>query len=204
MATCCPWKITTWLTYSQQGGVQVQILRGWEYRGKADECHKHAHPQPQRYLCSQLQLLSTGGRYLCSQKWVPRHSIMDQRALVCSALAQWTWLKEHRHTEWFWVAASPQCWVPEGHPWLQVSWQGCPARCWHAVGLLRLSTCSSSPEGFGWPIRWWYAGEKAEWEGWGLFIPWQAQDEERGLYPGGKTVWFERETEKLYGKSGKK
>lgn len=57
MATCCLWKIITWLTYTQQGGAQVQILRRWEYRGRADECHQRAHPGPQRYPSSQLTLL---------------------------------------------------------------------------------------------------------------------------------------------------
>lgn len=184
MATCCPWKIITWLIYTQQGGVQVQILRSWEYRGKADECHKHAHPQPQRYPHSQLQLFFTevGTSVILGNQ---SHGITSQRKVH--------WPNGHgpgstdTQNGFKWLNR-PNAGCLEGHPWLQASWQDCPARTWHAVDLLGLSTFSSSPEGFWWSIRWWYAREKAGLEGQGLFIPSQALDEERGLCPGGKTV----------------
>jgi len=81
MAICCLWKINTWLTYAQQGGVQVQLLRRWEHSGRADECYKHAPPELQRYPSSQLTLLFTGGRHLCPpEKPVPRHGGTNRRA----------------------------------------------------------------------------------------------------------------------------
>lgn len=130
MTTCCLWKIITWLTYTQQGGVQVQILRRWEYRGRADEHHKHAHPEPQRYPSFQLTLLFTGGRSICPPEiLVPRLSVTDRRALVrrCVSpthgqLASESWHccagRRQAEGDWAWthkmVSSSwaPRCWVP--------------------------------------------------------------------------------------------
>lgn len=175
MTTCCLWKIITWLTYTQQGGVQVQILRRREYRGRADEHHKHAHPEPQRYPSFQLTLLFTGGRSVCPPEiLVPRLSVTNRRALVhrcvspthgqlaseswhcCAGRRQaegdWAWTHKMVSSSW----APPMLGAWEGI----LSWQGCPAWHWYAAGLLGLSTRGSSPEGFRWSVRWCYSRGK--------------------------------------------
>lgn len=60
---------------------KVESKCRWEYRGRADECHKHAQPEPQQYPSSHFTLLCTGRRYCCPpEKSVLQHSSTEQRA----------------------------------------------------------------------------------------------------------------------------
>lgn len=166
--------------------------------------------------------LYTGSRYLCPpEKSVQQHSITSQRVGVGrhvspthgpQAPTSWHCCAGRRQAQgdWAWTHSSGQ--VAEC-PWCQVSQRafsadskpiGLPCPELVSLGLLGLSMWGSSPWGFGWPIRWCCLGQKRGWERWGRFVPWQEQDGQKQLSPGGKTIWFMRKTHALYGESGKK
>lgn len=80
-----------------------------ECRGRADECHKHAQPEPQRYPRSHFTLLCTGRRYCCPPgKSVLQHSITKQRAGVCRCVSP-THGKQ-ASTSWPCCAGRSQAW----------------------------------------------------------------------------------------------
>lgn len=148
----------------------MQILRRyWEYGGRGGECQKDARPEPQ------LTLLFTAGRYLCSpEKSVPWHSITDWRISVCRCVTpthrelpskaqncsagragrHWAWT--HGMVSSGWIAP---CWVPG-----RASLAGGEPTGLPGAGVQPICRCSAraaaAPEGFRWPRRWWYPGEK--------------------------------------------
>lgn len=83
---------------------KVESKCRWEYRGRADECHKHAKPEPQQCPRSHFTLF-TGSRYLCPpEKSVLQHTMTSQRVGIC------------------------RCVSPTHRTWASTSWHCCAGR----------------------------------------------------------------------------